>query len=119
MEEQLKLASGLARLLDNRFEIYGRKFGISAFINLVPELGDILDALLSLYIVYIALKIGVPSEGLTQMLWNILINFIVGSIPIIGDAIYLLRKVNLMNLEIIKKYADSDTIDGEEIFGKN
>lgn len=119
MEEQLKFAANLAMLLDNQFEFFGKKFGVSAFIDLVPEVGDILDALLSLYIVYIALKIGVPTEGLMRMLWNILVNFIVGSIPIIGDAIYLLRKVNLMNLEIIKRYADSDSIDGEEIFGRN
>ncbi len=105
MNHHLKVATRLANLLDNRFQVGPYRFGISALINLIPGIGDIIDAILSLYIVWIAFQLEVPASIILQMLGNIALNFVVGAVPLIGDLMYVFRKVNLRNLQLLQQYA--------------
>jgi len=109
----MKNASMLANLLDNQFEIAGIRFGFSALIDLIPGIGDFLDAVLSLYIVWIAWEARVPSFVILQMIGNIVIFFFIGLIPVLGDALYILRQVNMKNLRLLQKYIPSSYIEGE------
>ena len=104
MEKQYRFVSSLVQALDNQFNLFGIKFGISGFIGLVPGLGDMLNALLSLYLILFAIKIRMPFWRILQMVWNILVNLAIGAIPIIGDATYIIRRVNIKNLKIINQY---------------
>ena len=105
MNQHLKNATVLANLLDNQFSLAGIRFGFAAFLDLIPGIGDAIDALLSLYLVYIAIQMKIPFYRIVQMLANIGINFLIGLVPIIGDAAYILRRVNMKNLRILQKYA--------------
>jgi hypothetical protein len=105
--DHYKTAEALANLLDNQVNFLGIRFGLAAVINLIPGFGDVLDALLSFYIVWIAVQMRIPSPKIGQMIANIIINFLIGLIPVIGDATYILRRVNWRNLQILKKYAPS------------
>src|ERR1035437_939853 len=104
MENQLYIASLLANILDNQFNVFGFKFGVSAIIDLIPGFGDILDALLSFYIVWIAIQMHIPKTKIAQMIWNILFSFLIGLIPLLGDAAYIFYKPNLRNIRILKGY---------------
>ncbi len=104
MEKQYRFVSAFVQILDNQFNLFGIRFGLSGLIGFIPGLGDIIDALLSLYLVLFAIKIRMPFYRILQMLWNILINLIIGAIPIIGDATYIIRRVNIKNLKIINQY---------------
>jgi len=105
MEKHLQAASLLAYLLDNKFRIGKFRFGLSALLDLAPGIGDITNAILSLYIVWIAFKMKVPALIIMRMVGNIAINFLIGLVPVFGDIVYLFRKVNVKNLALIKKYA--------------
>jgi hypothetical protein len=107
MENQLYIASLLANLLDNKFNLFGFRFGVSAVIDLVPGLGDILNALLSCYIIWIAIQIHIPKPKIAEMIWNIFFSFLIGLIPLVGDAVYIFYRPNLRNLKILKKYANN------------
>ncbi len=111
MENQLHIASLLTNILDNRFNVFGFRFGVSAVIDLIPGLGDILDALLSCYIVWIAIQIHIPKTKIAQMIWNILFSFLIGLIPLLGDAAYIFYKPNLRNLKILKSF-DNTILEG-------
>lgn len=104
MRNHVKVASVLANLLDNQFEIAGIRFGFSAFIDLIPGIGDLLNAVLSLYILWIAWEVRVPSFVILRMIGNIVIFFFIGLIPILGDALYILRQVNMKNLRLLQRY---------------
>jgi hypothetical protein len=104
MEKQYRFVSAFVQILDNQFNLFGIRFGLSGLIGFIPSLGDIIDALLSLYLILFAIKIRMPFYRILQMLWNILINLIIGAIPIIGDATYIIRRVNIKNLKIINQY---------------
>ena len=113
MENHLKAAGAFAELLDNRFSFLGYRFGLNAILDIVPEVGDIAATLLSLYLIWIALKMQLPAGKIAKMLWNIFINFVFGLIPFIGDAVYILRKSNLKNYKILKEYAERNVIEGK------
>ncbi len=105
MEKEIKVATFIANMLDNSFHIGGMRFGLSAVFDLVPEVGDFIVVALSLYLVFLAIRLHVPLYEVAIMLFNILLNFLIGLIPIIGDAAYILNKANLKNLAILKRYA--------------
>jgi len=109
MHKRFQQIYKLAHLLDNQFNFFGFHFGLSTIIGIIPGFGDTLDALLSLYIIYLAIQLKVPPLRIGQMLTNVGVNFVIGIIPIFGDLIYALRKVNLKNLEIIKQHAPSES----------
>lgn len=67
-----------------------------------------MDAVLSLYLVWIAFQMAVPARILLQMVGNIAINFVIGAVPILGDLIYVFRRVNLKNLQLLRDYAPVD-----------
>ncbi len=104
MEKQYRFVSSFVQVLDNQFNIFGIRFGLSGLIGFIPGLGDMIDALLSLYLIVFAIRIRMPVWRILQMLWNILINLAIGAIPIVGDATYIIRRVNIKNLKIINQY---------------
>ncbi len=109
--DHLKNATTIANILDNQFSIAGIRFGLSAFIGMVPGIGDAIDALLSLYLVWIGVQMGMPFYRIGQMLWNIGINFLIGLVPVVGDATYILRRANMKNLKILQKFASTKGIN--------
>jgi hypothetical protein len=116
MEQHLKMATFMANFLDNSAKIGGLRFGASAVIDLIPGIGDFIDAFLSLYLVWIALQLQIPTLQIIRMLFNIFVNFILGLIPVVGDVGYFFYKANLRNLAILKQYAKTpNIIDGEMV----
>lgn len=93
----------VAKLLDAEFSIFGFRFGIDAIIGLFPVLGDSLAGLLGLYIVWEARKLGVSNERLNRMLTRVAVDFLVGSIPVLGDIFDFFYKSNMLNLREVMK----------------
>jgi hypothetical protein len=114
MEKHFRMAELLAYALDNSFSVGGFRFGFSAVIGLIPVVGDGIDVLLSLYLVWIAYKLHVPLWQMIRMVWNIAVSFVIGIIPFLGDAAYLFRKANMKNLRILKRYAPA-ALEGKVI----
>lgn len=104
MNYYLKSASFLARLLDNRFRVFGFRFGLDPLIGLVPGFGDVLSLLLSIYILWIGINLKLPPNRIGQMVLNILIDFALGLIPVIGDISDFVYKANSRNLKIIEQH---------------
>lgn len=115
METHLKIASAVANLLDNSFEIFGRRFGINGLLGLIPGLGDLIPALLSFYLVWVGTKMNLPKTEIARMMGNIMFNFFVGLIPLVGDYVDFFNHANLKNLAILRKYSQNKIIDGEII----
>ncbi|MBC7965233.1 MAG: DUF4112 domain-containing protein [Fuerstia sp.] len=104
--EHLKL---LARLMDSAFEIPGlrMRFGLDAILGLLPGVGDLVASLVSLYILQEAQRRGVSRVTLTRMSANILIDWLVGSIPLAGDAFDVVWKSNQKNVALLIQHESS------------
>ena len=97
----------LAFYLDDLFRIpgVGWRFGLDAIIGLVPNVGDTLTSLASFYILIAGVRYGVPKITLLRMALNIGIDYLVGSIPFIGDAFDFFWKSNKQNMNLIRERA--------------
>ena len=105
VDPRLADVEALARWLDYAFALPGGfRFGMAGIIGLVPGIGDVLDALLSLYIVLRAIQLGVPRVALARMLVNVGIEALAGSVPFLGDLFDVAFKANRRNYQLLKSY---------------
>jgi hypothetical protein len=95
----------LARWLDYAFALPGGfRFGVAGIIGLVPGIGDIFDALVSLYIVVRALQLGISRVAIARMLVNVGIEALAGSIPFLGNFFDIAFKANRRNYQLLKSH---------------
>lgn len=102
-----KSLDDLARYLDGLFRIPGTnwRFGLDALIGLVPNVGDTLTSFASFYILFAGVRYGVPKITLLRMAFNIAVDYLVGSIPFLGDAFDFVWKANQQNMNLIRTRA--------------
>ena len=98
----------LAWLLDNSIPVpgTGRRFGIDALIGFVPVVGDLVSGGIGLFVVWRASRMGLPRVVVARMLANSAIDFVVGSVPLLGDAFDLWFKANTRNLGIMRRHLE-------------
>src|SRR4029078_7613677 len=99
----------LALFMDELIRVPGTKFkiGLDPLIGLLPGFGDTGAALVSAFALIQAARLGVPKVLLARMSMNILINELIGIVPIVGDAFSFWFKSNARNYEVIKDYIAS------------
>lgn len=103
----------LGWLMDDLFRVpvLGWRFGLDALIGLIPGLGDTSTTLVSFYILAAAVRYRVPKITLLRMGLNIGIDYVVGTLPLIGDLADAWWKSNQMNLELLRKRATVSTAE--------
>jgi hypothetical protein len=108
-EQALKRLDRFSRLTDSRFRIplTSIRFGIDPLLGLVPVLGDLIGLLLSLHVLVEAVRLDAPRRLLGRMLFNALIEFVVGLLPVIGDAFDIYWKANTRNTALLRGYIHS------------
>jgi hypothetical protein len=110
----------LALIMDEFLRVPGTqfRFGLDPLIGLVPGIGDTGSALVSAFALIQAVRVGVPKILLARMSLNILINEIVGIVPIVGDAFSFWFKSNARNYQIIKEHLGAPRVSrrGDWIF---
>jgi hypothetical protein len=99
----------LARWTDTVFRIPGLniRFGLDAIIGLIPGVGDLLTSAASLYILSAANRYNVPRITLARMATNILLDTLIGAIPLAGDLFDAFWKSNQRNVELLRRHANA------------
>ncbi|CAN7276681.1 DUF4112 domain-containing protein [Neorhizobium tomejilense] len=105
---RLRRLSGIARLMDTAIGIPGTRirFGADSVFGLIPLVGDAGGALVGLYIVNEARKLGLPPAKLTRMLGNVAADSVLGSVPLAGDVFDLFFKSHRRNVKMILDHFD-------------
>lgn len=106
LDADLARARKFAYLMDSQFSVAGVKFGLDALVGLVPGIGDTLTALASIYPIWIARKHDLGKNVQVRMAVNILIDWLPGLIPVVGDLIDVAYKSNLKNLKLLERAAE-------------
>lgn len=93
----------LSNLLDNAIPIPGTPYriGLDPILSLIPGAGDFLGSLLSIYIVVEAARLRIPQATLVKMVGNVLLDTVVGSVPVLGDVFDAGWKANVKNVELL------------------
>jgi hypothetical protein len=97
----------LSWLMDDLIRIPGInwRFGLDALVGLIPGFGDTVTSMVSFYILASAVRYRVPKVTLLRMGLNIGIDYLVGSIPLVGDLFDAFWKSNQMNVALLSKRA--------------
>ena len=105
IDEELAHLDFIADLLDSRFVIPGTniRFGLDGVIGLIPGIGDVISALISLYLIGRASRLGLSPWIKARMLWNVALDTTVGAVPLLGDAFDVAFKSNRRNIALVRK----------------
>lgn len=76
-------------------------------IGLVPGIGDGAGALLSLYVLVQAARLGVDRATLLRMAGNVALEALVGVVPLAGDLFDAAFKANLRNVRLLRGHLDA------------
>jgi len=102
----LKQLGRLAKFMDAQFRIPGTdiRFGLDGIIGLIPGAGDLSTFAVSGYMLWIMANNGASGFVLARMTLNILIDALIGSIPILGDIFDIAFKANMRNMRLMQEH---------------
>ena len=97
----------VARLMDDIFVIPGTniRFGLDPIIGLLPAFGATASAAVSIVLIALSARRGLPKIVLVRMASNVLINAALDSVPVVGDAISIFYRSNARNYVLLQKHA--------------
>ena len=105
-QERLNQVQSLARLMDEQFVVPGTRirFGWDSILGVFPGFGDVITSAISLLIVHHAWQTGASPIVLARMLANIGLDFMLGAIPLVGDALDFAWKANRKNARLLEQH---------------
>jgi Domain of unknown function (DUF4112) len=107
-------------VMDRLIRIPGlkKRLGLNPIVDLVPGFGDLAAALVSVSVIVYGIRRGIPKIVLGRMALNVLINEVVGLIPVIGSAFAFWFQANTRNYEMIRGHIDTPgrSTKGDKIF---
>jgi hypothetical protein len=102
-ERIIRRLTHLARLMDVQFRLPGTRFrfGLDGLIGLIPGAGDVIGAAISVYIILEARRLGASKWIMARMIGNVLLELVIGAIPLLGDIFDIIFKANVRNLRML------------------
>ena len=104
--KRLKWVESIAYLMDNQFRIPGTnmRFGLDPILGLVPFLGDISTFAVSGALVLTMARHGASRAVVARMVVNIILDLVIGSIPILGALFDFGYKANDRNVRLLRDH---------------
>ena len=104
--QELERLVKLAYWLDDRFRIPGTRWriGLDGLVGLIPGVGDGITTALAAYIVLEAHRLGVSKMMLIRMIYNVIVDGLVGTIPLAGDLFDIRWKANRKNILLLSEH---------------
>ncbi|MDB9375109.1 DUF4112 domain-containing protein [Nodularia sphaerocarpa] len=102
----LKRLRRLSHILDKVVAVPGTpiRIGLDPLIGFIPIGGDVLGIILASYIVIEAARLGVPKAILSKMVLNVIIDGLVGTVPVMGDLFDFVWTANEYNIKLLEEH---------------
>jgi hypothetical protein len=103
---RLEWVERVSRLLDSQFRVPGTnfRFGLDPIMGLIPGLGDFSSFAISGVLLLTMARHGVSRKLLFLMAGNLMIDAIIGSIPILGSIFDFTFKANKRNMRLLQQH---------------
>lgn len=104
--QELQAIEWLVRFMDDKYKIPGTnwRFGLDFILGLIPGLGDGISFMISGLLVLSMVRHGVEKGVVARMLGNIILDALVGSVPILGSIFDLAFKANKRNYMLLMEH---------------
>ena len=105
-DERLRWVERIAHLMDSQFRLPGTRFrfGLDPLLGLLPVVGDLSTTAVSVVLLLTMLRHGASGAVVARMALNILIDTIVGGIPILGNVFDFAYKSNECNVALLRRH---------------
>ena len=80
------------------------RYGLDPLLGLIPGAGDVVGAVLAGWILVEAVRLGVSRATLLRMGGNLVLDALLGAVPIIGDIFDFAWKANLRNTTLLNRH---------------
>ena len=109
LPKELEWAERLVSLMDDKFRvpIINFRFGLDPIIGLIPVAGDLVSFVISALIIKGLVTSGMPRSLVMKMVVNIVLDFLIGEIPVVGDIWDFFNQANRKNLKLAKEYFEN------------
>ncbi len=100
----------ISKWLDELIRIPGTNFriGLDPIMSFVPGIGDFLASSLGLVTIIESVRTGVAPSVVGRMGLNMLVNALIGIVPVIGPAFSAFFKSNTRNLMLLRRWQEGD-----------
>ncbi len=107
-ERHLRRYRSLAHQWDNLLRIPGTpiRLGWDALLGLIPVIGDAAGGVLGSYGVWVGWRQGAPFSVLLRLLLNLLVDIVVGAIPVAGDLFDVGWRSNSRNVALLDRWLE-------------
>lgn len=105
-DPRLRHVARISRLLDSQFRLPGTdfRFGLDPILGFIPILGDLGTTAVSISLLLTMLRHGASGAVVVRMALNILLDSIVGAIPVLGNIFDFAYKSNERNVELLRRH---------------
>ncbi|MET4072947.1 DUF4112 domain-containing protein [Hymenobacter sp. UYCo722] len=105
-DERLRWVERIAHLMDSQFQLPGTRFrfGLDPLLGLLPIVGDLSTTAVSVALLLTMLRHGASGAVVVRMAINILIDTVVGGIPILGNVFDFAYKSNERNVALLRRH---------------
>jgi len=105
-DERLRWVEHVARLMDSQFRLPGTRFrfGLDPLLGLIPVVGDLTSTAVSVALLLTMLRHGASGAVVVRMVLNILIDTLVGAVPLIGNVFDFAYKSNERNVALLRRH---------------
>lgn len=103
---KMQWVSRLSYLMDKQFRFPGTnfRFGLDPVLNLIPIAGDMTGLLISGGLLLAMVRKGASNKVVVLMTLNILLDAIIGAIPVIGQIFDFFFKANSRNIKLMREH---------------
>lgn len=103
---RLKWIENIASLMDDKFLLPGTKFrfGLDPILGLIPFIGELSTFVISAGLLLTIAKHGASRKVIILMMLNVMLDSIIGSIPLIGNIFDFAYRANRRNVTLLKKH---------------
>lgn len=117
IKEDFSTIERIASLMDSKFVIPGTnfRFGLDPLLNFFPFAGEAVSFIISCCLVVLIWKHGASPKVLIKMTLNVIVDAILGGIPILGKLFDFFYKANDKNVRLLKQHYHEDKHNGSGI----
>ncbi|MDO7852186.1 DUF4112 domain-containing protein [Hymenobacter convexus] len=105
-DERLRWVERIAKLMDSQFRLPGTRFrfGLDPLLGLLPIVGDVSTTVVSVALLLTMFRHGASGAVVVRMALNILLDTVVGAIPILGNVFDFAYKSNERNVALLRRH---------------
>jgi hypothetical protein len=112
--DKMRHVERIARLMDSEFTIPGTtfRFGLDPVIGLIPGIGNLATTAVSGMLIWTMMRHGASNNVVIRMALNLVIDAVVGAIPILGNLFDFAYRANDRNVELLRRHYEEGKYQG-------